>query len=277
MKDYCEYTKKVIEKFSLNNNITFEEYLLFERDALDNVPDNSGVILVIYPYKEINFKKDFDRHYNIYDNELKEKWVEDADILYIGGAYETGNGDKPKNIDLKTKIQRLFFKDYKHSFMRKDEEFIWFNKNSSHFKIYWYAIKEDENSYDLEKELIINFIKEYGKPPLGNLSLPINNELNLYNEKDYIDYVCPQPPKWAKIYESLTNTYEKNTGEEIGKRSLSAYKDQGLPIPLILGGWWDSGDGQKSERWQGTIKWAADHDLLYLIDVKEDEKFRGHS
>jgi len=270
MNDYCEYTKEIIERFNLTESITVKDYLDCPREITTKIPEKSGIVFIMYPYKEINLKEDFNR---ISDEELKEKWVEGADILYIGGTYRDRFHKFPSNIDLRTKIQRLLRKDYEYCFIRKDEKFIWLNKNSSHFKIYWYELNKYEKPYYLERKLIIDFIKKYGKPPLGNLSLPINNELDLNNIKDYVDYVCPQPPKWAKIHQSLINTYEKNTGEKLEKRGLSSYEAGGPPIPLILGGWHDSGDGWKSDRWQGMIRWAADHKLLYLIDVNEDEKY----
>jgi hypothetical protein len=77
-----------------------------------------------------------------------------------------------------------------------------------------------------------------------------------------MEFVCPVPIVWAKVYGSLVNAY--NNGSEI--------KDP-PPKPLILNGWVFSSDLDKKLRWSETIAWANEHsceDLLPQLTLEEE-------
>lgn len=68
--------------------------------------------------------------------------------------------------------------------------------------------------------------------------------------------ICPQPRIWSNIYTALLATWEE--GGQVGAPP---------PKPLILGGWAYSNDIGKVDRWQSTLRWAADRKLELLIPL----------
>jgi hypothetical protein len=89
------------------------------------------------------------------------------------------------------------------------------------------------------------------------------------------DYICPNPDVWNRIFKMLIKEYEEKTGIKLQGNVVSIRNSGGPPTPLILGGW-DSSDYDKKRRWQDTIKWAEDNDLLYLVNIKEEDKYLGN-
>jgi hypothetical protein len=67
-------------------------------------------------------------------------------------------------------------------------------------------------------------------------------------------FVCPLPRMWIEIVRSM-------------KRELVASGKPYTPPPplLIFGGWSDSSDHQKAQRWRDTIDWAKSHHVEHLI------------
>jgi hypothetical protein len=63
------------------------------------------------------------------------------------------------------------------------------------------------------------------------------------------DRVCPMPQQWTDLWEMLPNKARRGAGWE-------------PPLPLILGGWWETSDSDKRERLELHVRWAAEHDVL---------------
>ena len=76
-------------------------------------------------------------------------------------------------------------------------------------------------------------------------------------DKETDKYRFPMPDGWNQIYVTLLKIHER----------LGAKTNSPPPIPLILGGWWESSDRQKHERWIETIEWAKQHGALSEIAV----------
>lgn len=88
------------------------------------------------------------------------------------------------------------------------------------------------------------------------------------------DYICPKPDVWNRIFKALIKGYEEKTGTKLPGDVVSIRNAGGPPTPLILGGW-DSSDYDKKRRWQNTVEWAQVNELLYLVDIKEEDKYYG--
>lgn len=67
-------------------------------------------------------------------------------------------------------------------------------------------------------------------------------------------YICPQPGEWDKQHKMLLHACRE-----------SSIDPSGVPAPLILSGWWHSGDADKKARWIATLNWAERHGLAELI------------
>jgi hypothetical protein len=66
------------------------------------------------------------------------------------------------------------------------------------------------------------------------------------------DRVCPMPQQWTNLWEMLPNKRRRGAGWE-------------PPLPLILGGWWETSDSEKRERLELHIRWAAEHGILNRV------------
>jgi hypothetical protein len=101
------------------------------------------------------------------------------------------------------------------------------------------------------------------KEELNHLHLPSLKDLSdLCNQNDR---VCPMPNKWNDLYEIVT-TKDHDLGN-----------DQVMPhMPLILGAWWDTTDGDKRNRLSEQLKWCQENNRsdiawAYLNSLKDDE------
>ena len=89
-----------------------------------------------------------------------------------------------------------------------------------------------------------------------------------------IDYICPIAKDWNKICELLEKEYRATHVNETGLKGLDYWKAIGLPVPLILNGWVFSSDLEKSFRWEETLDWAEKHNMLWVIENSDFEKYR---
>ena len=76
-----------------------------------------------------------------------------------------------------------------------------------------------------------------------------------------MDRICPQPRVWVDIYTKLTKISDKNPA--IPKP----------PLPIILGGWWCTGDLEKALQWDATLRWINLYGDKELISKLTDEDF----
>ncbi len=64
--------------------------------------------------------------------------------------------------------------------------------------------------------------------------------------------VCPQPQRWNELWELLPERKRVGAGWEPS-------------LPLILGAWWHTSDGEKRERFLSHIRWASEHGELSKV------------
>lgn len=65
--------------------------------------------------------------------------------------------------------------------------------------------------------------------------------------------VCPKPDYWHRLWEMLPDR----------KRVGGGWSP---PLPLILGGWWESSDLEKQHRLEEHVRWAHTHGILENVD-----------
>ncbi|MBP2640972.1 MAG: hypothetical protein H6Q66_1923 [Firmicutes bacterium] len=95
---------------------------------------------------------------------LLDKWVDTANILYIGKA---GASDQKTTLNDRIKAYMLFGsgKNRPHSGGR----YIWQLSNVLKLSIAWKICDDGEEPIILERQLLNQFIAEYGKLPFANL------------------------------------------------------------------------------------------------------------
>jgi len=91
-----------------------------------------------------------------------------------------------------------------------------------------------------------------------------------------IDYICPLPIDWNRIYESLYKACAKDRNIDIESMTVtSIFEKTGVPTPLILNGWVFSSNIEKKLRWLETIKWAEENGYWNIIASEDFEKYYG--
>ena len=80
------------------------------------------------------------------------------------------------------------------------------------------------------------------------------------------DRVCPQPQKWANLYDVLSNTKQLPTG---GWEPA---------LPLILAAWYEAPTLFKMMRLKEHIDWSASHSCFdkvekFLYELREEDWF----
>ena len=174
--EYRDYTDNLIKKYGLLDYVTLKQYRLNPTNVNARLPNSKGIYFVVYPYMrpEGLFLPTGSGGYfqgknpNVPIEDLRVKWVEDADILYIGkagGAYING---KVSTATLKKRIIALLRFGNGKKVGHWGGRYLWQHKFSEDFKVYWHPCR-DENPVYLEKELIAGFEKLYGKKPFANL------------------------------------------------------------------------------------------------------------
>lgn len=68
------------------------------------------------------------------------------------------------------------------------------------------------------------------------------------------EFICPQPRIWNEVHARLAKACQ-----------LKGIDPSGLPVPLILDGWWYSSDAEKRTRWDATVTWALAQNLADAI------------
>ena len=92
-----------------------------------------------------------------------------------------------------------------------------------------------------------------------------------------IDYVCPMPVDWDRICQLLEKAHRATHISDSELRGSAYWKHIGLPIPLILNAWVFTGDFEKTIRWQETLTWAEENNLLWVIEKTEFQKYGRNS
>ena len=87
------------------------------------------------------------------------------------------------------------------------------------------------------------------------------------------NFICPFPIRWNEIFKDLCKAYEALTGIKLPSKISDVRSAGGPPTPSILSGWVFSNDDDKQERWQETLQWAEEFNLLQLAEVEEHDKY----
>ncbi len=150
----------------------FEGFLSvkFLRENPSMIPQMMGVYVVIYPQgQELSFLETGTGGFfkgkdpNVSIAELRESWVEGADVIYIGKA-----GGTASNATLRSRlIQYLKFGNGKN-IGHWGGRYIWQIKNADNLMICWKTVIGEPR--DIESEMIEQFKHEHmGKRPFANL------------------------------------------------------------------------------------------------------------
>jgi len=106
---------------------------------------------------------------NVTIDELNRKWVEDANVLYIGRAGGTAKNGRVYRSTLKTRIMQYIKFGRGKNIGHWGGRYIWQIKGSEDLMIA-YKILEEENPVIEEQELINKFKSHYnGRLPFANL------------------------------------------------------------------------------------------------------------
>jgi hypothetical protein len=174
--EFCEHTKGIIEKYKLSEYVTLNQYLSNPAGVKSRLPGSKGVYFVIYPYEwpdDLFLANGTGGHFkgrdpNVPMEKLWGNWVEDADILYIGQAGGISKNGKPSEATLQSRIIQLLKFGNGMNVGHRGGRYLWQHEYSQDFRVYWYEC-EKENPVTLEKELIADFKRTYGKRPFANL------------------------------------------------------------------------------------------------------------
>jgi len=94
---------------------------------------------------------------------LNTSWVDQALVVYIGKA-----GSENGSATLKSRLNQYFGFGQGKNIGHWGGRFIWQLASSSKLVVCWKQLP-DQNPREYEKELIANFIKQFGKRPFANL------------------------------------------------------------------------------------------------------------
>ena len=134
------------------------------RNDYSCIPSTPGVYLVLNPKR----KKDFltvgtggyfhGKEPNVAMSELENNWVDDTIVVYIGKTKDT----------LQKRIKTYMQFGQREDVAHYGGRFIWQLRHSAELEVCWMPLN-GEDSREVEKRLIHEFKKEYGKRPFANL------------------------------------------------------------------------------------------------------------
>ncbi|OLS40817.1 hypothetical protein [Bacillus sp. MRMR6] len=149
----------------------FEGFIPVYKMTLDQsiIPETKGVYMVLYnnPTPEFltkgtgGFFKGKDPNVSI--ETLKQNWVNNTKVVYIGKS-----GGVDKSATLKSRIKQLIKFGQGKNVGHYGGRLIWQLKNSNELILCWKQLPYDDPR-EIQKLLICNFDKLYGKRPYANL------------------------------------------------------------------------------------------------------------
>ena len=144
------------------------------QDLFDNssiIPDIKGVYMILYydpkppEFLDIGTGGHFkDKNPNISMQALKNNWVEETKVVYIGKA----GGDDSK-ATLRSRLTQYFRFGQGKNVGHWGGRLIWQIKNSKELLVCWKPLP-NEDPKDAEAELIQKFVSNYKKRPFANLA-----------------------------------------------------------------------------------------------------------
>lgn len=151
----------------------FEGYLPVDQLMQNHsiIPHNRGVYMVLYlPYDSPDFLNKGSGGFfkgmdpNVPVNELKDNWVNDTKVIYIGTA---GGGKSAATLN--ARIKQLVKFGRGKSVGHSGGRFIWQIENNQELIVCWKETPVDDPN-EVRKHLIRGFKKRYRKKPYANIA-----------------------------------------------------------------------------------------------------------
>jgi len=156
-----------IKKSGFSGFVTIES--LMENSTV--IPNEKGIYLVLRTSQEPCeylekgtggfFKK---RDPNIPLSELLANWVDSTLVVYIGKA-----GSDKGNATLRSRLRQYLKFGQGRNIGHWGGRLIWQLKDAPQLLVCWKALPDD-NPREFEKQLIKDFVAQYGKRPFANLA-----------------------------------------------------------------------------------------------------------
>jgi len=137
-----------------------------------SIPNERGVYLIINPRSDSKkflikgvggfFKQ---RNPNVSPNVLLNNWVDDSLVLYIGQA--GGNGSAAT---LKKRLKQYLDFGKGKAVGHYGGRLIWQIEHYSELVVAWKILKDDDPKI-IERQMINDFMNQYGKMPFANLTI----------------------------------------------------------------------------------------------------------
>ncbi len=153
-------------------NMGFNGFLKISelKNNLSAIPDKKGVYFVLRPNdNDVEFIEKGtggffkDRDPNVSINELKQNWIKESNIVYIGKA-----GGSLSNSTLRSRLKQYLSFGEGKKVGHWGGRFIWQIKNIDDFLICWKEL-ETEDPRAFEHALLNEFENEYGRLPFANI------------------------------------------------------------------------------------------------------------
>jgi hypothetical protein len=172
-----KFTESLLSRYGGRDYITVSEFLTDPQQALSRIPKTPGIYIVttMHPaepdaFLEVGTGGFFKgQNPNVSVQELRQKWVDGASILYIGRAGGAEIKGRKYKSTLYTRINQLLKFGRGENIGHRGGRYLWQCEDSEDFQIHWYATSEDENPVTLERQLIEAFRENYGNLPFANL------------------------------------------------------------------------------------------------------------
>lgn len=136
----------------------------------ENIPQLPGVYLVVSPWPQYPpefqssiVRSRLGREANVSADELRQRWVTQTRVLYVGSA--SGNGPRST---LQHRIRTYLRSGRGHAAPHWGGRFIWQLKSVDECRIYWRATMRT-SARELEATLLAAFHSRYGRLPFANL------------------------------------------------------------------------------------------------------------
>ena len=135
-----------------------------------DVPNTMGVYKVLNPKGEKKFRAESigghfkGRNPTISQDDLNRNWVEDLPLLYIGKA-----GGFNSNATLQKRLRQYMRFGQGVPVGHWGGRLIWQLENSNDLIVCWKTLDSDEPR-DIERQMIQNFVDNYGDRPFANLT-----------------------------------------------------------------------------------------------------------
>ena len=163
-----DFKKDVVD--SLRNN-EFEGFITIQQAIIDKtlIPSVKGVYMIYMDDPKPNFVSNGTGGFfknedpNVTIETLKQKWVKNSLVLYIGKA-----GTKEGKASLQSRLKQYFQFGKGKKVGHRGGRYIWQLKNPYNLKVCWVETPENDPR-EVEKVLIAEFFSQFNQLPFANL------------------------------------------------------------------------------------------------------------